>query len=95
MPGGALLLAFADAIIGTDRAALDDARAALAAELGPAAVSAASAVAANFSKNDRIANGLGIPVDDIVLNGTEDLRAQLGLNEYRSAANTLRHYPDA
>ncbi len=93
VPGGALLMAFADAVIGSDRAALDDARAALAAGLGPAAVSAASAVAANFSKNDRVANGLGIPIDEIVLNSTEDLRDQLGLNDYRSAVNTFRHYP--
>jgi hypothetical protein len=93
VPGGALLMAFADAVIGADRAALDGARAALAAALGPAAVAAASAVAANFSKNDRVANGIGIPIDDMVLKGTEDLRAQLGLNDYRSAVNTFRHYP--
>ncbi len=86
-----MLLAFADAVIGPDAAALNDARGALADGLGPAAVSAAAAIAANFSKNDRIANGLGIPVDAMVLKGTEDLREQLGLDEYRSAVNTFRH----
>ena len=91
VPGGALLLAFADAIIGTDRAALDAARSALAEGLGPAAVPAAAAIAANFSKNDRIANGAGIPVDDMVLKVTGDIREQLGLNDYRSAFNTFRH----
>ena len=91
MPGGDLLLAFADAVIGPDITALDAARTALADGLGPAAVSAAAAIAANFSKNDRIANGLGIPVDAMVLKGTEDLREQLGLDEYRSAVNTFRH----
>ena len=91
VPGGKLLMAFADAVIGTDRTALDHARIALAEGLGPAAVSAASAIAANFSKNDRIANGIGIPIDDIVLKGTEDLREQLGLNNYRTAINTFRH----
>ena len=49
MPGGNLLLAFADAVIGPDVAALDAARNALADGLGPAAVSAAAAIAANFS----------------------------------------------
>lgn len=93
VPGGAALLAFADAAIGPDRATLDAARAALAAELGPAAVTAAAAVAANFSKNDRVANGLGIPIDEIVLKGTAGLREQLDLDAYRSAANTFRHYP--
>jgi len=91
VPSGDVLLAFAEVIIGTDRAALDAARTALAEALGPAAVSGASAVAANFSKNDRVANGIGIPVDDIVFNGTEDLREQLGLNAYKSAENTFRH----
>ena len=91
VPGGHLLLAFADAIIGTDRVALDAARSALAEGLSPAAVTAASAIAANFSKNDRIANGVGIPVDDMVLKVTEDIREQLGLNDYRSAVNTFRH----
>ncbi len=91
VPGGDLLLAFADAVVGTDVAALNDARGALADGLDPAAVSAAASIAANFSKNDRIANGLGIPVDPLVLKGTEDLREQLGLNAYRSAVNTFRH----
>ncbi len=91
VPSGDLLLAFAAAIIGTDRKALDDARAALAKALGPAAVSGASAVAANFSKNDRVANGIGIPVDEMIFNGTEELREQLGLNDYKSAENTFRH----
>ena len=89
VPAGDLLLAFAEAIIGTDVA--DAARAALADALSPAAVVGASAVAGNFSKNDRVANGIGIPIDDMVFKGTEDLREQLGLNDYKSAVNTFRH----
>ncbi len=90
VPGGQMLLAFSDAVIGTDLTALGKARSALAEELGPAAVSAA-AVAANFTKNDRIANGLGIPVDAAVMDGHKDLREQLRLNDFRSAVNTFRH----
>ena len=86
------MLAFSEAIIGTDRAALDKARLAVAEAIGPAAVPAASAVAANFSKNDRIANGIGIPVDDMVLKITKDIREQLGLDDFRSAVNTFRHH---
>lgn len=91
VPSGDLLLAYAEAIIGTDRAALDAARVALADALSPVAVVGASAVAGNFSKNDRVANGIGIPIDDMVFKGTEELREQLGLNDYKSAANTFRH----
>ena len=94
VPGGDLLLAFADAVIGPDRAALDQARDALATGLGPAAVSAAAAIAANFTKNDRIANGLGIPVEPMMLKGSEDIREKLGLNDFRSAVNTYRHFPE-
>ncbi len=93
MPAGNLLLAYSEALIGPDRAALDRARNALAEALGPAAVSGAAAVAANFSKNDRIANGCGIPVDPMVLKLTADIRAQLKLDDFPSAANTFKHYP--
>ena len=86
-----MLLAYADAVVGPELGALNEVRDALAAALGPAAVSGAAAIAANFSKNDRIANGLGIPVDDMVLKGTADLREQLGLNDFGSAINTFRH----
>ncbi|MFT5487573.1 MAG: hypothetical protein ACI9JL_004454 [Paracoccaceae bacterium] len=94
VPGGAELLAFAAAIIGNDTEALDAARLAVAKAIGPHAVSAASAIAANFSKNDRIANGCGIPFDPIMLKATTDIRAQLGLNDFRSAINTFKHFPN-
>ena len=88
-----MLLAYADALVGPDPAALEHARAVLSGALGPAAVTGAAAIAGNFTKNDRIANGLGIPVDDMVLRETEDLRARLGLDDFASAVNTFRHKP--
>ena len=91
VPGGDLLLTFSEAVIGNDREKLDDTRTALAENLGPAAVSAAASIAANFSKNDRIANGCGIPVDPMVMEATIEIRDQLGLNNFRSAINTFRH----
>lgn len=94
VPGGAELLAFAEAAIGSDRKTLDGARAAVAEVIGPQAVPAAAAIAANFSKNDRIANGCGIPVDPMVLRATADIRARLRLDDYRSAINTFRHFPE-
>jgi len=87
--GGAELLAFADAVLGADDGGLDNAREALADRLGPAAVSAASIIAANFSKNDRIANGLGIPIEKHAIEATVEIREALGLNDYRSAVNSL------
>lgn len=95
VPGGAELLEFADAIVGPDRQRLDRARAGLERVVGPDAVPAASAIAATFSMNDRIANGCGIPVIPMVLKATKDIRDQLGLNDFRSAANTFKHFRDA
>ena len=84
------MLAFADAILGKDVAVLDEARTELARRLGPAAVSAASIIAAEFSMNDRIANGLGIPMETEVLSAIMDVVNKLGLHKYRSAANSLK-----
>lgn len=93
--GGSQLLAFAEAIIGIDPVKLDAARNALSAVLSPAAVTAASAIAGNFSKNDRIANALGIPADPRDLGPTREMRESLGLNDFKSAVNTFRHFSDS
>lgn len=94
VPGSSVLLEFAEAVIGPDRARLDAARSALADELSRATVTGAAAIAGNFSKNDRIANAIGIPADPADLEPTKEMRAQLGLNEFKSAINTFRHFPD-
>jgi len=88
------LLEFAEAVIGPDRARLDAARNALAETLSRPTVTGASAIAGNFSKNDRIANAIGIPVDPNDLQPTKEMRAQLGLNDFKSAQNTFRHFAD-
>ena len=94
VPGGKEILNFAEALIGPDRSTLDKTRLDLANTLGPEAISAASAIAANFTKNDRIANGCGIPSEPKMLKASKDIRANLGLNDYRSAENTFKHFPE-
>ena len=94
VPGGREILAFADAVIGPDRPALDRARQNLADSLGPAAVPAAAAIAATFTKNDRIANGSGIPSELRMLRNSKEIRRELGINDFRTSVNTLRHYPE-
>ena len=71
---------------------MDAARKASENILGAAAIPAASAIAANFSKNDRIANGLGIPHDLSMAKTTKDVREQLGLDNFKSAINTLKYF---
>ncbi|NNL84250.1 MAG: hypothetical protein HKP27_01275 [Myxococcales bacterium] len=87
---GAALVRFVDALLSPGEEALAEARRSLAAALGPDAVCAASLVAANFSKNDRIANALGIPLEAQFVRDSEDFREQLGINAFRSARNTLK-----
>ena len=94
VPGGGEILAFADAVIGSDRAALDQARQNLADSVGSLAVPAAAAIAATFTKNDRIANAVGIPSELKMLRNSKEIRAELGINGFRSSASTFKHYPD-
>ena len=94
VPGGMELLAFCDAVLGRDRDHLNHVRRLLHDSLGPKAVVAAAAIAASFSKNDRVANGCGIPSELWMLRNSKDIRHALGLNSYRSAANTKKYYPD-
>ena len=82
------LLAFADAVVSTDEAALGHARATVLRELGPAALVDAAAVASNFERMVRVADATGIPLDPPLVMISEPLRRDLGLDRYGAAANT-------
>ena len=89
VPHGALLNAFTEAVLGTDDAQLDTARNAIVTALGPAALVDAAAVIAAFMQMDRIADATGVPLDDFVVDATNDFREDLGLHKFGSARNTL------
>ena len=82
------LLAFADAVVGQDEAALAAARQALLVEMGAEALVDAAAVASNFERMVRIADGTGIPLDAPLEALSGDFRADLGVDRFGSAANT-------
>ncbi len=82
------LLAFTDALVAHDGDALPPARADLLERLGPEGLVDAAAVASNFERMDRIADATGIPLDAPLAMMTEDLRAELDLGRFASAANT-------
>ena len=65
------------------------ARDALIDAMGSPAVVTASIIAANFSMLDRIANVIGIGLDDMFVKPSAEIREMLGINGYPSAANTL------
>jgi hypothetical protein len=85
---GEALLAFADALVGEDDSALERAREALLAELGPGGLVDAAAVASNFERMVRIADATGIPLDAPVRMIAAGLRSELSLDAFGSSANT-------
>jgi hypothetical protein len=87
---GDRLLAFADAIVGADEAVLEAARGSLRRDLGDDALVGAAAVAGNFSRNDRIANAIGIPLEREFVQQSAELREALGIDRFPSAVNTPR-----
>jgi hypothetical protein len=85
---GAELLAFTEAVMSGDEAAMARSRAALRAVLAPESYVAVAGVIAAFNVVDRIADATGIPLDDMMIAMGGDLREQLALGRFASAANT-------
>jgi len=85
---GARLVAFTDAVMGADEAALVREREALRAVLSQGQFIDACAVIGSFNVVDRIADATGIPLDPGMVQMTAGVRAELGLNEFAAAANT-------
>jgi hypothetical protein len=90
---GEALLALADAVVAEEAPGLERARERLVGEIGAEGFVDAAAVAANFERMVRIADGTGIPLDAPVRMVTMDLREELSLGSFRSAANTPAPVP--
>ena len=82
IPHGALLVSFADAVLGTDDRSLDDIRATIRSRMGDAALVDAAAIVATFNAIDRVADSTGIPIEDAKAESTADIRAALGINQF-------------
>jgi hypothetical protein len=79
---GALLVAFADAVLGSDDARLAAIRSEICAKMGDAALVDAAAIAATFNAIDRVADATGIQIEDAKAAATADFRAALGINAF-------------
>ena len=88
VPNSRELLQFANACMGVEGADAETARRALADSMGATAMIDTAGVISNFQRMVRIADATGIPTDGPMQVLSEDLREQLGINEYVSAANT-------
>ncbi|NQU69290.1 MAG: hypothetical protein HQ514_02005 [Rhodospirillales bacterium] len=84
IPDSALLARFAEAAISDDGGDLSAIRTELVGALGEAALIDASAIVATFNAIDRVADSTGIPIDEIRIAPTSDLREQLGINAFPS-----------
>ena len=83
---GARLIAFTEAVMRGETAARE--RDALRAVLSPAAFVEVCAVIGAFNVVDRIADATGIPLDPMLDAMSGDIRQELGLARFASAANT-------
>ena len=85
---GARLLAFTDAVLRGEDATVIRERAALRAVLSPEAFVDCAAIIAAFNVVDRIADATGIPLDPMMAAMSADVRRELDLARFGSAANT-------
>jgi hypothetical protein len=82
IPHGALLVAFADAVLDGDDGHLAAIRSQIAERLGAVALVDAAAVAATFNAIDRVADATGIPIEEAKAAATAELRATLGIDAF-------------
>ena len=82
IPHGALLVAFADAVLGDDDRRLAEIRITIGDKIGGAALVDAAAIVATFNAIDRVADSTGIPIEDGKAASTADVRAELDVNAF-------------
>ena len=87
------LVALAEAVVTGSEEDIAKARARVQSELGDAAMVDATAVAANFQRMVRIADGSGIPLDAPLEAIAGDMTEELGIDQFPSARNTPRSGP--
>ena len=82
------LMHFSEAIAKRDEESIRSSREVLSEVAGAEAVVEAAAVAANFQRMVRIADSIGIPLDQSNVSFTADIRGQLDLGRFHSAKNS-------
>lgn len=82
IPDGALLVSFAETVLGTDDRRLANVQGEIRTKLGDAAFVDAAAVVATFNAIDRVADSTGIPIEDAKVQASADLRAALAINAF-------------
>ncbi len=86
---GAELMQFAEAVATRNQAGLEHSRTALRSIAGTDVLVDAAGVAANFQRMVRIADSMGIPIDDTESDLGKSVRSELDLGRFTSAQNTF------
>jgi DNA-binding phage protein len=86
---GAELMRFGEAVARRDERALAAARQTLLDNAGPAVLVDAAGVAANFQRMVRIADAIGVPVENLDTDLSREVRGALGIERFHSAGNSL------
>ncbi|MEE8304803.1 MAG: alkylhydroperoxidase-related (seleno)protein, partial [Candidatus Tectomicrobia bacterium] len=84
---GEVLIAFAEAVVGSDDVALAQAREAVITAMSAEALVDAAGVASNFERMVRIADSTGIPLDDRMAQMTKTVRDELQLERFAGSKN--------
>jgi hypothetical protein len=85
---GARLVAFTEAVMANDRERMASPRRTLIGLLGDEAFVDVAATIAAFNVVDRVADATGIPLDPLMRVMSVEVRQELGLSRFASAANT-------
>lgn len=86
---GSELMQFAESFALRNESSLELARKTLLDTAGAAVLVDAAGVAANFQRMVRIADSMGIPVDDMASELSQSIRNELELGRFASAKNSL------
>ncbi len=88
VPHGELLVGLAEAIVARNEKKLRSLRKTIVEEMGEEPLVDAIAVAGNFQRMVRIADGTGIPLDSFAMQLSSDIRKELGLDHFDGSRNT-------
>lgn len=90
VPHGELLVALAEAVVARHETKLASLRERAVDDMGAEQLVDALAVAGNFQRMVRIADGTGIPLDTFAMQLTQDIRQDLGLDHFEGSQNTRK-----
>ena len=89
IPHGALIIEFAEAVLGGDAERLQRARQAIVAAMGADALVDAAGVAGLFNAIDRVADATGTPLEPAKADDTTSLRDAIGIDAFDAARARL------